>query len=193
MKTLCFALSCFFSLSAVTAQQIDTNLAKYSTSFTTERVYLHFDKSSYMAGETIWFKAYLTEELYPAEKSKTLYVDWMTDDGTVLYHTVAPIVTGNTSGQFEIPSDINADFIHVRAYTKWMLNFDTAFLFKKDIHLLNKTVKTANAKPASSPVLSFFPEGGDLIESVSNRVAFKANDQWGLPVKIKGVIIDNNR
>jgi hypothetical protein len=34
----------------------------------------------------------------------------------------------------------------------------------------------------------FFPEGGDLIAGVNNKIAFKANDQFGRPVKIKGEI-----
>jgi hypothetical protein len=39
--------------------------------------------------------------------------------------------------------------------------------------------------------VDFFPEGGDAIAGISNRVAFKAADQYGLPVSIRGVIEDN--
>jgi uncharacterized protein YfaS (alpha-2-macroglobulin family) len=92
-----------------------------------EKAYLHFDKSTYYPGETVWFKAYLMEDLFPAEKSRTLYVDWLNDDGDVLLHTVSPLVEGYTNGQFEIPLEVHSDLIHVRAYTKWMLNFEHGF------------------------------------------------------------------
>jgi hypothetical protein len=36
--------------------------------------------------------------------------------------------------------------------------------------------------------IEFFPEGGDAIAGVNNKIAFKATDQWGRPVKVKGVI-----
>ena len=37
----------------------------------------------------------------------------------------------------------------------------------------------------------FFPEGGDLLENVSSRVAFKAIQEKGLGIDVKGEIIDN--
>ena len=39
--------------------------------------------------------------------------------------------------------------------------------------------------------MNFFPEGGDAIAGVSNKIAFKANDQYGRPLKITGVIKSN--
>src|SRR6266542_1282380 len=123
-KTLFLVLLTFIFLSAKT-QLLDSTLSKISSNYQPEKVYLQYDKSSYYAGETIWFKAYLMEVLSPAGKSKNLYVDWITDNGTVLSHTVSPIVDAGTNGQFEVPADYNSNFIHVRAYTRWMLNFDT--------------------------------------------------------------------
>lgn len=38
--------------------------------------------------------------------------------------------------------------------------------------------------------LSFFPEGGDLVEGLPSRVAFKALNEFGKPADIEGVIID---
>ena len=191
MKNRCLTLLCSCFLLTASSQEIDSALAKFNAVFTPEKIYLHFDKASYFPGETIWFKAYLMEDIFPAEKSKTLYVDWLDDDGTVLYHSVAPLVGGNTYGQFEIPSEVKSDLVHVRAYTKWMLNFDTAFLFKKDIPLVNKSSQGQKTRPAAIPSLGFFPEGGELVTGVHNRIAFKASNQWGLPVMVKGTVTDS--
>jgi hypothetical protein len=94
---------------------------------------------------------------------------------------------GVTNGQFEVPAAYNGNFIHVRAYTKWMLNFDTSFLYRKNIRILGKAPATA-ALPAVVPTLEFFPEGGDVLAGIKNRIAFKVHDQWGRPVKIRGTI-----
>ena len=173
---------------AAKAQSLDSTLATYASRYQPEKTWLHYDKASYAAGETIWFKAYLMEGLFPAGETKTFYVDWVSDNGDVLSHTVSPVVEGAATGQFEIPEDYKGNFVHVKAYTKWMLNFDTAFLYGKDIRVIGKNPSPKTAKPAIITSLQFFPEGGDLVADVTNRIAFKAADQWGQPVTVKGVV-----
>lgn len=186
---LCLVFLMPFFLVA-SAQSLDSTLSKMATNYGAEKVYLHYDKSSYYVGETIWFKAYLMESIFPAAQSKTLYVDWIDDKGTVLSHTVSPVVDAATNGQFDVPAEYKGDFVHVRAYTKWMLNFDTAFLYSKNIRILPKEVSGKRTVAAVTPSLQLFPEGGDVIAGVINKIAFKANDQYGRPVKVKGRLLD---
>ncbi|HEX2532958.1 MAG TPA: hypothetical protein VHK69_04435, partial [Chitinophagaceae bacterium] len=169
------------------AQTPDSALARHGRDYVPERLHLHFDKSAYFPGETVWFKAYLMEGILPAEQSKTLYVDWIDESGKVLYHSVSPVADAGSNGQFEIPATYAGRALMVRAYTKWMLNFEEAFLFHKVIPLLS-----TKPAPRQAPVatLRFFPEGGDAIAGIRNRVAFKCTDQWGAPVKVSGVLLD---
>ncbi|MBL7745128.1 MAG: hypothetical protein JNN00_16760 [Chitinophagaceae bacterium] len=176
---------------APNAQDIDAGIVKYAEKYNPEKTYLHYDKPAYAAGETIWFKAYMMSEVFPADESKSLYVDWIDDKGNLLQHTVSPIVDAVTNGQFEIPTEYRGNYIYVRAYTKWMLNFDSAFLYSKTIRIINRNPAPATTKNPPVPTLVFFPEGGDIIAGIYNKVAFKANDQWGKPVRVKGVILDN--
>lgn len=170
------------------AQQVAAQLESFATRFSPERAYLHYDKSSYSPGETIWFKAYLLNEIGPATESKNFYVDWIDDKGKIIQHTVAPLVDGLTSGQFDIPAEYTGRLISVKAYTSWMLNFDSSFLYRRELHILNRDSLKAMQKPVIKPVLDFFPESGDLLGGIPGKVAFKAIDQWGRPVKIKGVV-----
>ena len=186
-----FSLILIAFSSAGYSQSIDSAIARYGEKNQQEKAYLHFDKASYLPGETIWFKAYLMEGIFPTNQSKTLYVDWVGENGSVLYHSVSPVVEASTNGQFDIPQTYTGNFIHVRAYTKWMLNFDTAFLFSKNIRIFNKNTTTKTQRPALVTSLQFFPEGGDIVAGVNNRIAFKANDQFGRPAKVKGIIQDS--
>ncbi len=175
------------------AQALDSTLAIYSNQYQHERTYIHYDKSAYAPGETIWFKAYMMKGILPAEDSKTLYVDWIDDKGIVLLHASSPIVEGGvTNGQFEIPANYKGTRLNVRAYTKWMLNFDSSFVYEQSVRILFKNPSVATAIPAVIASLQFFPEGGDLITGIKNKIAFKAADQWGRPVKIKGIIQKGN-
>lgn len=180
-----------FGYQKIIAQDITSKIENYAEKFSPERAYLHFDKHVYTPGETVWFKAYVMNELMPAYDSKTFYVDWIDDKGNILHHTVSPLVNAVTNGQYEIPSAYKGRNISVRAYTRWMLNFDTSFIFHKTIPLINKDSLTKPQKITIIPTLEFFPEGGDAVIGVSNKIAFKATDQWGRPVNIKGTVVDS--
>jgi hypothetical protein len=190
LRTLFFLFITLFTFFSIKAQKIDAALATYADKYAQERMYLHYDKVAYYGGETVWFKAYLMQDIFPAGESKTLYVDWVDENGNVLYHTVAPIVQGTANGQFDIPLDYGGNALHVKAYTKWMLNFDSSFLYSKSIPVLAKN-KKATVKEAPVTTLQFFAEGGDAVAGVLSKFAFKATDQWGMPQKVKGIIQDN--
>ena len=190
-KLILVLLTGFYSFFSLKAQNIDAAIATYADRYSPERAYFHYDKASYPAGDTIWFKAYLMNETIPADESKNLYIDWIDDKGILMLHAVSPMVQAVTNGQFNIPADYKGKMIHVRAYTKWMLNFDSAFIYNKSISILTKEANQGNSKNNVIPFISFFPEGGDIIQGLLNKIAFKANDQWGRPVKVQGVIINS--
>lgn len=171
------------------AQQIDATIETYADQFSQERIYLHFDKSSYTSGETIWFKAYMVDATLPAYASKTLYLDWIDNKGNTLSHDAFPLVDGICNGQYIIPPEYTGKSIHVKSYTKWMMNFDPDFYFNKDIPIISSLPeKITSASPI--PSITFFPEGGDLIAGLTCKIAFKVNDQWGRPINLEGQIID---
>lgn len=189
MKRIIVAVFSFLLIAPqIGAQSIDSTIAIYANQFGQEKTYLHYDKPSYASGETIWFKAYLMNGIFAADASKTFYTDWTDDNGNLLAHNLTPIIDATANGQFDIPAGYSGKFIHVKAYTKWMLNFDSAFLYNKDIRILSKNTGSSVDKNIAIPSVQFFPEGGDIVAGVINKIAFKANDQWGRPVKIKGVI-----
>lgn len=188
ISVFCFPVILF---STVNAQNFEANIARYSQEYAQERIYLHYDKPSYAPGETVWFKAYLMEAVFPANESKTVYVDWTDDKGKLILRTTSPVLEASSSGQFEIPADYTGQYLHVKAYTRWMLNFDSAFLYNKDIRILIKKPASSSSKNKIIPEITFFPEGGDAIAGLVNKIAFKANDQFGRPLKIRGIIQNN--
>lgn len=187
MKKLLYLVAFFFTGYSSLAQDVGSTLAKYAEQYTAERVYLHYDKSSYLPGDTVWFKVYMMKAVTPSEDTKTLYIDWTDEDGRLWLHGSCPVENGTSFGQFAIPATFPGRFLHVRAYTKWMLNFDTAFLYNKDIRILSHTANN-EARTKITPELTFFPEGGDAVYGLTSKIALKANDQYGRPVKVKGEI-----
>lgn len=203
--------------SLLLAQNIDSSLAKLADEFPQEKTYLHFDKSVYYGGDTIWFKAYLMLGLDFSDISKNFYLDWYDDKGNILKHTVNPVFESSARGQFAVPANYEGKYVSAKAYTQWMLNFDTAFLFRKDIPVsIDPTTKKELAAPPpvapakkrndkSAPTeatvparpappkkpkarIHFFPEGGELLKDITCRVAFLVDNDYGLPIEAKGAL-----
>lgn len=155
-----------------------------------EKIYLHLDRENYIAGETIWFKAYLYSDYQPDTISTSLYVELLNTSFETINRKVLPVFLGNTIGQIELPDSLLTGNYIIRAYTLTMMNQDPAFLYKKSILIYGQKDKAGNSAGRISENLriDFFPEGGNLISGVTNTIAFKATDSGGLPLDIKGVV-----
>ena len=175
----------FFS-NKIVAQKIDSVMGVYADQFQQEKIHFHFDKSVYNKGDIIWYKAYLMAGTDLSDLSKNFYVDWYDASGKLLKHSADPIFEASSKGQFPVPANYPGQLIHVRAYTQWMLNFDSSFLFEKDIIISQPTAKTVNIIPVTK--IQFFPEGGYIYNGLLTRIAFIATNQFGKPVSIRGAI-----
>ena len=176
----------------LTSQSVKTNIEQYAAGFPQEKMYLQFDKPVYVPGETIWFKAYLMQGIAPSTISTNLYIVFADENGNVLQPVVAPVVQSSAKGSFDIPSSYTGKRIHIRAYTKWMMNFDSSFLYNKDIPVIQTKASTAkNTPPQTKVSVQFFPEGGDCIAGINNKIAFKAVAYNGRPDNIKGTVVNS--
>lgn len=180
----CLAPVIAFSLH-LSAQNIENSINLYGTNFPQEKIHIHFDKEAYLPGETIWFKAYLFEENLPSERSTNFYAALYDDQGKLIQSKISPVFSSTTDGYFEIPDSLNSSQLICRAYTTWMLNFDTGSLYTKTIRIISN--QSTTEKPVNVG-LQFFPEGGDIIEGTVNTIAFKANYSNGLPFFPDGVV-----
>jgi hypothetical protein len=184
---IAFILSPFLTY----AQQLDSIMNIYANNYPQEKVYVQFDKKIYSPGETIWFKAYIFTGADPSLFSKNFYTELSDADGTIIERKVSPILEATSAGNYDLPKALKSKHLHFRAYTTWMTNFDTAFYYEKDIRIYDR--KTDSGISVAAPQgarIQFFPEGGDLVAGVESMVAFKANDQYGMPITVKGVLQD---
>jgi len=112
-----------------------------------ERVYLHLDNTAYFQGETIWYAAYVTDDMgYPEPASKILYVELLSPTGVILKQHKLKIEHGRCNGSFPLvdtsvkkaidrrgATNLPSGYYQIRAYTHSMLNFDDAVIFSRVI------------------------------------------------------------
>src|SRR5882757_8534647 len=167
------------------SQKLDSMMNVYANSYPQEKVHVHFDKNMYNPGETIWFKAYIFTGADPSPFSRNFYTELSGADGKILERKISPIMESTSAGSYDLPKTLKSRHLHFRAYTTWMTNFDTAFYYEKDIRIYDKKADSGITAVPRQARIQFFPEGGDLIAGLESQVAFKANDQYGLPVTVK--------
>jgi len=187
---LFMVLMTFFSLKPQ-AQVYDSLLNIYEEDFPHEKIHIHFDRTMYNTGETIFYKLYVMSGLELPSISKNVYVSWYDNNGNYIKQTVAPLFQSSAKGSFEVPANYKGNFLRAKAYTRWMLNDDSVFLYEKYISINNGVAsKTKNSTTPKTRV-DVFPEGGTFVQGLINKIAFKATNNFGIPVFIKGFLVND--
>ena len=119
------------------AQVFDSLLNVYEEQFPLEKIHIHFDRTMYNTGETIFYKLYVLSGVDWTTVSKNVYVNWYDNNGNYIKQTVAPLFQSSAKGSFEVPANYKGDLLRVKAYTRWMLNDDSVFLYEKSIAINN--------------------------------------------------------
>ena len=94
-----------------------------------EKVYVHTDNTCYFIGDTLWYKAYVlrADNLQPTDMSRLLYVELLSPDGLVVERQrIIVSGDGHTCGQFVLQDSLYSGYYELRAYTRWMLNFNVS-------------------------------------------------------------------
>ncbi len=181
-----------FSRLFVQGQKPDDLLNSWSEKSPIEKVYLHFDRDNYLAGETVWFKAYLYSDFYPDTISTTLYVELLNAASVTVSAKALPVIFGNTNGQFELPDSLATGNYYIRAFSPTMLNHATELLFQRSIYVQGKN-NTAIFNPGKKTKrIDFFPESGNFVAGLPNTIAFKIKDENGLPLNLSGIVKNEN-
>lgn len=193
-----------------------SNMERFNQLFPQEKVYVHLDNSGYFMGETIWMKAYVVraDNNTCTNMSRVLYVDLVSPEGEVMTTKKLMIENGEADGSIELKGLLGSGFYEVRAYTRYMLNWDDEWVFsrvipifkepqkegdytqaiidKKDYrHRLPDYRKDNDEQQATKEKINvrFYPEGGQMVIQRRSKVAYEVLDQQGWGIKIASKLI----
>lgn len=192
-----------------TAEKILEGLHIMEYSYPGQKVFIHTDKEEYLAGETVWLKAYVVNATThrPDTLSTNLYVELFNVRGDLASILLMRLENGYTHGDIFLPDSLSEGSYRLKAYTDWMHNFDEDLFFSKDIHVVNPIeenfIKRLDVlrnrwfnrgleKAQERLQFAFFPEGGYLISGLENHVAFKAANEPGAGIDASGVLYDGH-
>jgi hypothetical protein len=160
-----------------------------------EKVYLHSDRENFLPGDDIWFKAYLIDASSNqlTDHSGNLHVELISPSMNIVDSRIVKLSSGLGNGDFHLTDDIKSGRYHLRAYTNYMRNFGDQLFFNKEITIINpsdaeRTFSEGVDSVANRLEITFFPEGGSLVDNVVSVVAFKAVNANGESCDVTGAI-----
>ncbi len=186
--------------------------AAFDHEFPREKVFLHLDNNAYYEGDSLFYKAYVVRasSLKPTDISGVLYVELLNAAGQMMERQLVKIDSlGGGSGCIKFDTYMHSGYYEVRAYTRAMLNWGEEAYFSRVIPLFERTKDSfsIDAIDASWKVpqkakrtftfdgnserrVQFYPEGGQRIAGLSQRIAFQVTDGNGMPCDDEVTIYD---
>jgi hypothetical protein len=197
----------FATGTGLAASEPGEKLQHYVRNTPLQKVYLHFNKNSYQAGEVMWFNSYLINSVthLPDTTPTNIFIDLISSGGIVMEKRVLLAENGAAKGDISLPLVLPDGNYRIQAYTDPMRGFGEDLYFNRYFYITNRKYEDMISRSqvrsnkrfnktlkmnAGDYEIAFFPEGGELIQGVNNRIAFKAVDALGNGLDATGSIID---
>lgn len=102
-----------------------------------EKIHIHTDKPYYMAGDTIWFKAYTVIGAYHqlSSLSGAVYVDLISAADSVISSLKLPLLAGMAKGNINLPIELKSGNYRLRAHTRWMRNANSDYFYDRLLYV----------------------------------------------------------
>lgn len=182
------SLTCF----SQNKKNIDSLYQKY---FNLTRIipHIHLNKTTFLQGEEVWFKAYLIDQ--NSEKlddiTSNLICTLHDEKGNEIARKLVFINKGVGHGSFLLDSVFDKKNYYLKASTNWMKNFKEDHSFMQKIKIVRNFNKKAKKIKVSYDI-QILPEGGHLVEGVKSKVGLHIKNNNNEGVKIEDGNIFNS-
>ncbi|MEM6685665.1 MAG: hypothetical protein AAF617_07750 [Bacteroidota bacterium] len=188
-------LICVCSLVSAYGQQSTKIEDEYYAYFKLPRegLFLHLNKTSYFAGEEIWFKGYAYDQRNQLSSKATtnINVGIYDAEGKQIKKALFAGENGLTHGNFAVDSTFTAGTYYIKAETNWMKNFKENDAFIQKIEIVTETPPTNTKAPEDIRFdFQFLPEGGHIVANTISNIGFKVIDNNGKGVAASGIVYD---
>lgn len=179
---------------------------RFDHDYPREKVVLYPNQSSYIQGDTLWYKAFVLRASThrPDSLSRVLYVELLNDQGQMVERSRLRLDSlGQAHGHFELSLPKRPGFYELRAYTRAMTNWGEHSVYSRVLPLfapptqdgelrLSRPESERDLLPGherpyrwgknSERLLTFYPEGGARVAGLAQNIAYLLTDGLGQPV-----------
>jgi hypothetical protein len=208
-KILLLSFLLLFSNQLISSNSLQDNQIEAGKYINAQKIFVHTDKSTYFANETIWFNIYIlnSTSLSPDTLSSNVYMDVIDHEGKIVYSRILRISDGMAHGDIFLTDTISEGNYMIAAYTDWSRAISDRNVFTKSIFVYNpheadyisrkkrKSNKNFNkylAEKKENIIVEFYPESGSFIKDIENLIVVNVEDGIGSPIDFKGEIFTND-
>ncbi|MBC7438483.1 MAG: hypothetical protein H7250_00665 [Flavobacterium sp.] len=169
-----FTVVFFLGQMVLTSQTTEEKIIKITTDYfelTRENFHLQFNKTTYLAGETTWFKGFVLDKKtnLPSAETTNVYLDFLNAEGNKMETNLLYAENGFFEGNFELNEKLQSGIYYFRVYTNFSNNFteNEAGIFKIEIiNPLDEKFETDE----NNLEITFQPESNVFLEGVKNTI-----------------------
>lgn len=186
------------TLSDTLASRMDRYAASEETS-----VYLAGNKDIYIAGEDLWFNAFVLDRaLGLTALDKILYLQLTkADSDTVIWQEMYPVYDGIAAGHVYLPQTLQEGQYLLKAYTpRSYCSLQPYFYAVASVQVVQdprsvkrnlQPIQAVSPRPGEKMQIDIFPEGGVLVAGIQHTIAFSAKNSQGQPALLKAELFKN--
>jgi len=154
------------------------------------QIYVHTDRSMYLPGDTVWFKAYIMAGGKMTSAVKNLYIDWADSAHQVLACNAHIAAEGYSLGQYVISETYDSPFLYLNAYTGNI--HDKGYLgYVKSLHISAGFRRDRSVKP-NERLMTIVPQNGQLVKGINNTIALRGEQSNGRPFAYTAEVLDSD-
>lgn len=150
-----------------------------------EKPYIMTDKPYYYPSDAILFKTFVNyiAPAFSDSLSRVMNVELIDETGNIIRKKMFPIVGGAAVGDFTLSGTMAPGNYSLRAWSKWMLNFDKGFIFYKPIKVLpHDRLGVVHQIQAQSKQLIIIAEKEEFETREQITLAVEASNFYGDPI-----------
>ncbi|MGN6264414.1 MAG: hypothetical protein ACTHM5_02020 [Ginsengibacter sp.] len=183
--------------------QLAKRLDAYTTKEPQTSVYISASKDIYVCGEDLWFNAFIlnAQDFALSALDKTLHLQLQQKGSdSAVWQEMYPIINGVAAGHVFLPQTLPEGDYLLKAYTAHSFFANQPYFYAfapirvvKEPRTIISNKRQGQETSISKSHIQFkvFPEGGNLVAGLQNRVAFKAVNRDGRPEEVSGTLLKN--
>jgi len=188
--------TCADGIESNNQKKLSLKLEQFLQEHPKEKVHVHFDKSIYAVGDTVWYKVYLVNGYNNqlSALSKLVHIEIVNGDGQSQKLRLL-INSGMANGHLVLSAQkFKKGTYPFNVYTR-LMEHDAQKIYTFNLNVgikINANLPTASSEVAS---LQFYPESGALVAGLRSKVVVRSQDAQGNPIAANGRVIDeeNNK
>ncbi len=183
------------------SDQLTGHLNALTERMPSDLIYIQTSKGIYETEEDVWFKAYALDAQFldPSSLSKILYVQLVHEKSNrVVWQEKYELVNGFSEGHIYLDDSLLEGNYLLMAFSASSINAAVHTLHASGSIKVVKNIGPVREVITDSVFSEWghfhlFPEGGNLVLGLPAKLAFKAIDQQGKPMDVKGILYENDR